>query len=339
MKGFFTSEKAAELLSCIRETGCRRAGFKEFAKKYGLSWHTVKDNFYGSILTPELDRVLPRKNAVVGLSGGLRAAKEFLSTREEELLACIEKAGNKRAGFKEFAKKHHLDYNWVRSYYYRHIYRKTSQETPSQESSPQKTSPQGPTSSVQTELYKVMTEKGFPLSKEDIDAVAEKTGAHYHTVLSTLGFIVAKGEYPAKIVSEPEWRYYTPKCSAVRAEARINGKRVILVAEEESAKQQLEKVKPGCEVTVVGGFTNVGPEVQFKVRSISGLEESLRKLEEEQAREREEREAARRAVVEGMSGERLRVPSDIDRLLDRVSRERGVDRKKLEEAYMELVSS
>ncbi|AEG14500.1 hypothetical protein Desku_0901 [Desulfofundulus kuznetsovii DSM 6115] len=351
MKDFFTGEKVAELISCIREAGSREGGFKRFAAKYGVNWHSVKNHFYEHILTPRLDENLPRKDIikprkdVIKLSKTSHAVKKLLSSREkvEELLACIEKAGKVREGFKEFADRYHLNPMGVQSYYYQHIYpRKTSQGALSLENSLQETSPQEPVPNVQTELYKVMAEKGFPstpLSKEDIDAVAQKTGAHYHTVLSTLGFIASRGEYPAKVVSEPEWRHYTSKYSAVRAEARINEKKVILVAEEEGAKRQLERVKPGCEVMVTGEFTNVGPEVQFKVRSINGLEESLEKLAEEQAREQEEKEAARRAAVEGMFGEPLRVPSDIDRLLDRVSRQKGVDKKKLEDAYMELLSS
>ncbi|SHE95927.1 hypothetical protein SAMN02745218_01136 [Desulfofundulus australicus DSM 11792] len=341
MKDFFTDEKVAELISCIREAGSRRGGMKKFAGKHGLSWHSVKNYFYEHILTPELDRILPRVDTEPP-----SAVKRFFDTQEkvEELLACIERTGSKRKGFIEFAKKHNLNPNGVQNYYYQNILpQKTSQEDSlRRNSSQEETFTQKPTPNIQTELYKVMAEKGFPsapLSKEDIDAVAEKTGAHYHTVLSTLGSITARGEFWAKITSDPEWRYYTSRYSAVHAEARINDKKVILVAEEEGAKRQLEKVKPGCEVIVTGEFTNIGPEVQFKVRSISGLEESLEKLAEEQAREQEEREAACRAAVEGMFGEPLRLPSDIDRLLERVSRQKGINKKKLEDAYMELMDS
>ncbi|OPX89459.1 MAG: hypothetical protein A4E53_01536 [Pelotomaculum sp. PtaB.Bin104] len=59
-KEFFTAEKIQELLDCIRQAGNRKKGFVDFSSKYGLSASGVNTYFYNHLVTPELDRELPR---------------------------------------------------------------------------------------------------------------------------------------------------------------------------------------------------------------------------------------------------------------------------------------
>jgi hypothetical protein len=108
--------KVKELLEVIKKCGSREGGIKEFADKYSLSSNTVKGYFYNHILTPELDRELPRK-------------KSFRPQKPAAAPKSTEKA------------------LW--------------------------------------ELLKKRVE--MPLTKEDIEAVSQETGEHYHTVLSTWG--------------------------------------------------------------------------------------------------------------------------------------------------------
>lgn len=186
---FFTQEKVQELIDTIVSEGARRKGIKKFSQKYGLTFGGVRDYFYKKILTPKLDKKLP-KGKTIPTS---KLEKFFTQELIQELIQEIKLAGERNKGIKQFSDRYGLNPSSVNVYFYKNIF------TPELD----KQLPRGRKNwqnverekiSCKQALHEILSKKGDTLTKEDIEQAARKAGVHYHTALSTWAAMVANGE-------------------------------------------------------------------------------------------------------------------------------------------------
>jgi len=86
-------DRVQELIECIRKHGARTKGIAAFAQKYGLTYNGVRDYFYKRVLTPELDRKLPRVNVIKAPNKAKPPVSVEQAIVEQAILEVIKKKG------------------------------------------------------------------------------------------------------------------------------------------------------------------------------------------------------------------------------------------------------
>ncbi|MCL6477053.1 MAG: hypothetical protein K6T65_01430 [Peptococcaceae bacterium] len=323
-KEFFTAEKVQELVDCIKEAGSRKYGLANFAKKYGFNEGGLRTYFYNHLITPELDRELPRAGDEPANKKRFKDEQHEGSATVEQALSELGKTELTKEDIENIAKKTGIHYHKALSVW-------ASMHSRDRES-PEENNCTGSVVCrwLFAELFASLIESGVSVAKvaerykvsqayvcemaKTYKAFPEKEGRKYG--LDFTYYRLASG---AKTGTPHEWMQKAKEngWSTREFDAAIDGKPVetsaSLKQENASLKSQLDEARS----------------------RLTEKEEKIAALEKRLADVSAELDAIKfRSAAASVIAEDKLVPSDINRAIERT----GLDAKKVEDAIWKILN-